>query len=143
VKRVIKLFLQRDFDRLEALTADNAFVYVQAPPKLPYAGRYEGKSCVRNFVEKFNESFQILSVPEVYYYINESGSVFVGLDFELKTILEPAQILKTSVAMKVKVDDELMLNKMAVISDTLAVYAVLEDVGAVTSDSFSDEGDDV
>lgn len=122
IKRVVKLFINRNFDKLEELTAPGAFVFVQGPAELPYSGRYEGQDCVRQFMNQFNKSLLILSVPEVYYYINEAGSVFVGFDFELQTVQNPDVIFISSFAMKFKVDDELRLTKVAIISDTLRAY---------------------
>ena len=86
VRRIVKLFINRNFDKLEEMTAQDAFVFVQGPADLPYAGRYEGTDCVRQFMKEFNKSLVIVSVPEVYNYINEAGSVFVGFDFELQAV---------------------------------------------------------
>jgi hypothetical protein len=126
VKLVVKRLLSRDFDKLEEATAPEAFVYVQSPAELPYSGRFRGKDCVRKFMNKFNESFVIKSVPEVYNYINESGSVFVAFDFELQATQNPEVTFTTSMTMKIKVDDELRLTKIAVISDTLNAYQALQ-----------------
>lgn len=126
MKRVVKLFLNGEFDKLEEITSPEAFVFVQSPSELPYSGRYTGKDCVRQFMAKFNESFIIKSVPEVYNYINESGSVFVAFDFELQSVQNFEVAFTTSMTMKIKVDDELRLTKMAVISDTLRAYQALQ-----------------
>jgi hypothetical protein len=125
IKRVVKLFINRNFDKLETLTAPDAFVFVQGPTVLPYAGNYSGADCVRQFMNKFNQSFEILSVPEVYYYVNESGSCFVGFDFELQAVQNPAVKFNSSFAMKWKVNDDLQLTKVAIISDTLKAYQSL------------------
>jgi hypothetical protein len=122
---VVKLFISRNFEKLEELTAPGASVFVQGPADLPYSGRYEGNDCVRQFMNRFNESFAILSVPEVYFYINEAGSVFVGFDFELQSVKKPDVVFNSSFAMKFKVDDDLRLTKIAVISDTLSAYQAL------------------
>lgn len=122
IKRVVKLFINRNFEKLASLTAPDAFVFVQGPPELPYSGRYQGVDCVEQFMNQFNESFVILSVPEVYYYLNESGSVFVGFDFELQAVKNPDVKFNSSFAMKFKVNEELQLTKVAIISDTLKAY---------------------
>lgn len=122
IRRLVKLFINRNFDKLEELTAPDAFVFVQGPAELPYAGRYEGKDCVRQFMKEFNKSLVIVSVPEVYNYINEAGSAFVGFDFELQSVQNPSVTFRSSMAMKFKVDDDLRLTKIAVISDTLRAY---------------------
>jgi hypothetical protein len=124
----VKLFVSRDFGKLEEITAPDAFVFVQGPADLPYSGRYEGNNCVRQFMNRFNESLVILSVPEVYYYINEAGSVFVGFDFELQSVPNPENVFTSSFAMKFKVDDDLRLTKIAVISDTFSAYKSLSTV---------------
>ena len=139
IKRVVKLFLARDFDKLETITAPEAFVSVQSPPELPYAGRYTGKDCVRQFMAKFNESFKIKSVPEVYQYINEGGSSFMAFDFELQAVADPSVTFTTSMTMKMKVDDDLQLTKIAIISDTLRQYQALKQAAGDSSDSSSDE----
>lgn len=125
IKRVVKLFLNRDFDRLESITAPDAFVFVQGPGNLPYSGKYSGIDCVRQFMNAFNKSLVILAVPEVYYYINESGSVFVGFDFELQAVQNPDLTFNSSFVMKFKVNEDLKLTKVAVISDTLRAYQSL------------------
>ena len=61
----------------------------------------------------------------MYNYINEAGSVFVGFDFELQSVQNPSVTFRSSMAMKFKVDDDLRLTKIAVISDTLRAYQVL------------------
>ena len=126
IKRLFKLFLQRSWDKLEAATAEDAFVYVQAPTDIPFAGKYTGKDCVRRFVEALNKSFQIAAVPEVFYYLNESGSVFVACDVELEA--GGTVVLKTSVLSKVKVNEQNDLVKVAIIFDTLAAQQALQGV---------------
>lgn len=125
IKRVVRLFMQEEFRKLEAITSTDAFVYFQSPEKLPYAGKYTGYDCVRQFMDRFNESFIIISVPEVYQYVNESGSVFAAFDFILKAVRNGREI-RTSMTMKLKVNDELQLTKVAIISDTLAQYEALQ-----------------
>lgn len=65
---------------------------------------------------------------QVYYYLNEAGSEFVAFDFELEAAADSTVKLRTSVAMKVKVNDEGDLSKVAVISDTLAASEALAKV---------------
>lgn len=67
IKRVTNLFLTRKLDKLEEFTDEEAFVFLQAPKSLPYAGRYTGKQCVRNALNKFQQSFKIVSVPEARF----------------------------------------------------------------------------
>lgn len=130
IKRVMKFFLAENYDALEAITVDDALLRVQAPPQLPYSGRYEGKQCVRNFMAKFNTVFTIKAVPEIFYYVQEAGSVFVALDAVLECAQDKSYGITTSMTMKLKVNDEGMLTKWSIISDTLAAYNVLQDVRA-------------
>jgi hypothetical protein len=130
IKRIVKLFVTRNFDQLEQLTSSDALVRLQAPPEIPYSGKYEGQQCVRLFMEQFNKSFQIVSVPELYYYANESGSVFVAVDFVLECTEDAKYGLQTSMLMKLKVDSDGKLTKWSIISDTLAAYNVLQDLRA-------------
>lgn len=125
IKRVVKLFLQEDYSKLEAITSPDAFVYFQSPAALPYSGKYSGYDCVRQFMRRFNDSFTITSAPEAYQYINESGSVFAAFDFVLKSVAS-GQEFQTSMTMKIKVNDDLQLTKIAIISDTLAQYEALQ-----------------
>lgn len=117
--------MQEEYSKLESITSPDAFVYFQSPEKLPYAGKYTGFDCVRQFMGRFNESFIITSVPEVYQYINESGSVFAAFDFIMMTVRNGREI-RTSMTMKIKVNDDLQLTKIAIISDTLAQYEALQ-----------------
>lgn len=126
IKRIAKLFLKRDFDNLETVTSDEALVYVQAPTDFPYSGKYTGKTCVRDFMQQFNQSFRIVAVPEVLYYLNESGSVFVACDCDLEAVADPTVTVRTSVAFKVTLDENRQLAKVAVISDTLSAMDALQ-----------------
>lgn len=124
IKRVVKLFLQEEFSKLEEITSPEAFVYFQSPSVLPYAGRYTGQDCVRQFMGRLNESFIIITTLEAYQYVNESGSVFAAFDFVFQSVASGKEF-KTSMTMKIKVDDDLKLAKIAIISDTLAQYEAL------------------
>eukprot|EP00892_Ulva_mutabilis_P000572 jgi/Ulvmu1/10515/UM064_0053.1 len=125
IKRVVKLFLQEEYSKLEAITSPDAFVYFQSPSTLPYSGKYVGYDCVRQFMGRFNDNFIIISTPEVYQYLNESGSVFAAFDFLLKSVATGKEF-QTSMTMKIKVNDDLQLTKIAIIGDTLAQYEALQ-----------------
>jgi hypothetical protein len=127
----VNLFLEKNFNKMEELTADDAFVYIQGTRTLPYAGSYAGTQCVREAFETFSKSFKILSVPEIFYYLNESGSEFVAFDFVLQAVADNRVKITTSVAMKVKVNDAGELVKVAVISDTLRASEALERAAGV------------
>jgi ketosteroid isomerase-like protein len=127
----VRLFLKHDYSTLESLTTEDAFVYVQAPDALPWHGKYVGTGCVRQLMENLNRYLEIKSVPEVYYYVNESGSVFVAFDFEMQTVKDAAVTFRTSVLAKVKVNDEGKLTKVAIISDTLAALLALQAAGSL------------
>ena len=100
-------------------------MYVQAPADLPYSGRYTGRTCISDFMAQFGKSLTIRSVPEVFYYLNESGSVFVAFDFELEAVADASVQLRSSVLAKVKVNDDGKVVKVAIISDTLAATNAL------------------
>lgn len=117
--------MQEEYKKLEAITSPDAFVYFQGPANLPYAGKYVGSDCVRQFMDRFNESFKITATPEVYQYVNESGSVFAAFDFVLKAKGNGTEY-QTSMTMKIKVNDDLQLTKIAIISDTLAQFDALQ-----------------
>ena len=125
IKRIANLFVQRKLDKLEELTAPDAFVYVQGPESLPFSGRFVGQQCVRQALSRLEAYLRIVAIPEVYHYLNESGSEFVAFDFEMEATQDPSIKLRSSVAMKVKVNDDGRLIKVAVISDTLAAAQAL------------------
>jgi hypothetical protein len=131
IKKVVNHFLHKRWNKIEEMTADDAFVYIQGPRTLPYAGRYTGKQCVRDAFVALSESFTIVAVPEVYYYVNENGSEFVAFDFGLQAVTDDRVKIETSVAMKVKVNDAGQLVKVAVISDTLSASEALDRAAGV------------